>query len=101
MESPHHTILAETLRPGGGDCDKLPGTPALCGKCGENAGKKTPRPRPGRGVLARKRCGDGYIDFALSITSWVQAPSGSLVMTGSEPPDISVFTVLLYAASSR
>ena len=31
---------------------------------------------------------------ALSVTAWVQAPWGSLVMTGSEPEDSSTLTVL-------
>jgi hypothetical protein len=30
---------------------------------------------------------------ALSVTAWVQAPCGSFVITGSEPPDSSDFTV--------
>jgi len=31
--------------------------------------------------------------IALSVTAWVQAPSGFLVITGSEPPDSKVLTV--------
>src|SRR5215218_5059200 len=38
--------------------------------------------------------------FAASVTAAVQAPVGSLVMTGSDPPDSSVFTVVLAAAVS-
>ncbi len=34
-----------------------------------------------------------YIALALSVTAWVQAPSGALVITGSEPPESSVCTV--------
>ena len=41
---------------------------------------------------------DGY--FALSVTTWVQAPTGSLVITGSEPPASSVFTVRWKSAAS-
>ena len=37
----------------------------------------------------------GSIFSALSLTAWVQAPVGSLVMTGSDPPDISAATVTL------
>ena len=48
---------------------------------------------PKRGLLA-------YIPLALSVTTDVQAPSGFLVMTGSEPPFISVSTVRSAAATS-
>jgi hypothetical protein len=34
-----------------------------------------------------------YMDFILSVTTEVQAPSGSLVMTGSDPPDSRLSTV--------
>jgi len=72
-------------------CDKLPERSQLCIKYGENSVNKAPRPRPAGVFFILEAEARRY--FAASITSWVQAPSGALVMTGSEPPDISVFTV--------
>ncbi len=34
-----------------------------------------------------------YIPFAFSQATWLQAPSGIVVMTGSLSPDMSTFTV--------
>lgn len=45
----------------------------------------TPAPRRMRPILTDQS--------ALSVMAWVQAPSGSLVITGSEPPASSDFTV--------
>jgi hypothetical protein len=51
------------------------------------------RKAPAESTAGAGHTGARLAYFALSITSWVQAPSGALVMTGSEPPDIKVFTV--------
>ena len=45
-------------------------------------------PGLGRSVMRKSR---SYI--AASVTTWVKAPSGAWVMTGSEPPPSSVSTV--------
>lgn len=46
-----------------------------------------------RTALCQIRSFGDYIAKALSITSWVHAPSGSLEITGSEPPASSVSIV--------
>src|SRR5438552_12982774 len=61
---------------------------------------ETTRPPP----LTPPHKGEGksmcYIFFISSVTTDVQAPSGFLEMTGSEPPFISVSTVRSAAATS-
>ena len=49
-----------------------------------------PGPRRAAPLDPRRTC---HHFIALSVTSADQAPSGSLEITGSEPPDISVSTV--------
>ena len=55
------------------------------------AGKAGPGKMPGPVLCLRRGGKESHI--ALSITAWVRAPSGFLVITGSEPPDSSVSTV--------
>lgn len=51
---------------------------------------KTKKGAPESALSLNQSCGPDYI---LSVTTVVVAPSGSLVMTGSEPPDSRDFTV--------
>ena len=39
------------------------------------------------------KIGAGYCAIAFSQMSWVQAPCGALLITGSEPPASRIFTV--------
>lgn len=49
--------------------------------------------RRGCGGGVRPNFGAGYSLSAASVITWVQAPSGSAEITGSEPPESSVSTV--------
>jgi hypothetical protein len=55
--------------------------------------KEKPRRSPGGVEVIHETEVSDYMPAAFSITAWVQAPSGVLVMTGSEPPDIKVAMV--------
>ncbi|SEM85695.1 hypothetical protein SAMN04488103_102262 [Gemmobacter aquatilis] len=62
---------------------RLPGAPC-------HSIRLTPAPAAGPDRSARSNA--AYCN-ALSVIAWVQAPSGALVITGSDPPDISAATV--------
>src|SRR5437879_13667364 len=75
------------------DCSPMTVMAAVYGLSGEFERSSDKKRRPGRPPFLSHHAPAYWIAAALSNTSWVQAPCGTLVMTGADLPDITILTV--------